>query len=112
MDTMNLHEAPRLRLARPGETHLTFHFIRRQNVDAVAPLCVDIEQSYGVENVIVIDHVDRNMIELHVFAAVDDWTAHRLTIRDILEDNEISRFCQLFYMSACCCLKDECRGEP
>ncbi|KAM5522901.1 hypothetical protein FOXYSP1_13244 [Fusarium oxysporum f. sp. phaseoli] len=112
MDIMNLHEAPRLRLARPGETHLTFHFIRRQNVDAVAPLFVVIEQCYGAENVIAIDHVDRNMIELHVFAAGDDWTAHRLTIRDILEDNEISRFCQLLYMSACCCLEDEWRGKP
>jgi len=107
MDTMNLHEAPRLPLARPGETHLTFHFIRRQNVDAVALLFVDIEQSYGAENAIAIDHVDRNMIELHVFAAGDDWTAHRLTIRDILEDNEIFRFCQLLYMSACCCLEDK-----
>lgn len=107
MDTTSLQEEPPLRRPRPDETHLTFHFIRRRNVDAVEPLFVDIEQSYGAENVIVIDHVDRNMIELHVFAAGDDWTAHRLTIRDILEDNEISRFCQLLYMSACCCLEDE-----
>ncbi|KAF5696480.1 hypothetical protein FMUND_15686 [Fusarium mundagurra] len=103
MDFISMFKLITVRDPEPGESRMAFHFVRKPESSIQEPRFDDVLRAYNLEVTKIMYTEFEDLLTLYVFAAGDDWTAHKEETLKICEEKEIDRDWRLvrMVMSAC-----------